>query len=244
MWGIDISMGGVDVFHDCYIDPVVPEAISHRLRLCSGRNTITSCPLDFVGNQTIKELCESYTALVFEPSKSFRNVHCAICNNASLESLYCLNLGPLGRSKWQQNFNLFSFAVLFDIGGDLDEPVGGGLPKHSGSIKCDKDKLFDPFFKKCRSVYCQQSNHIYDNGACIEINKETEENIRHSTIESIVTPPLPSEDASPANIGLPDSSASSISSYNIAVANSAVLASIPKSTTSTKERQKYSTKQS
>ena len=175
VWGIDISMGGVEVFHDCYIDPVVPESISHRLRLCSGRNTITSCPPDYSGNQTIKELCESYTALVFEPSKSFRNVHCAICNNASLESLYCLNLGPLGRSKFRQNFNLISFAILFDIGGDLNEPVGGGFHPNPDSPNCDKDKVFDPFFKKCRSVYCRQSNVVYKNGECVEIDDHAED---------------------------------------------------------------------
>jgi hypothetical protein len=170
VWGVDISMGGVEVFYDCYIDPVVPDEISHRIRLCSGRNTITACPTDYAGNKTVKELCESYTALVFEPTKSFRNVHCAICNNASLESLYCLNLGPLGRSKFKQNFNLFSFAILFDIGGDLNEPVGGKV--QDSHFKCDNDKLFDPFFKKCRTVYCHQSNSIFKNGECINIDND------------------------------------------------------------------------
>ena len=174
VWGIDISMGGVEVFHDCYIDPVLPDEISNRVRLCSGRNTITSCPLNYSGNDTIRELCESYTALVFEPTKSFRNVHCAICNNASLESLYCLNLGPLGRSKFKQNFNLFSFAILFDIGGNLDVPVGE-TQEQLFQAKCDEDKLYDPFFKKCRTVYCHQHNTIFNNGSCIEIDTVTKD---------------------------------------------------------------------
>ena len=191
VWGIDISMGGVDVFHDCYIDPVLPDEISHRVRLCSGRNTITTCPLDYVGNDTIRELCESYTALVFEPTKSFRNVHCAICNNASLESLYCLNLGPLGRSKFKQNFNLFSFAILFDISGKLDKPVGPEEAQEQlFQSKCDKDKLYDPFFKKCRTVYCHQNNAIFKNGSCIkhdDIAKEI------TTTEIILSSSVPDE---------------------------------------------------
>ena len=189
VWGIDISMGGVEVFHDCYIDPVVPDEISHRIRLCSGRNTITSCPPGFNGNHTIKELCESYTALVFEPTKSFRNVHCAICNNASLESLYCLNLGPLGRSKFKQNFNLFSFAILFDIGGDLDTAVGQETQENTSQLTCDHDKVFDPFFKKCRTVYCHQSNIVYSNGGCVEVSIDAiadtiENNTHHGSSSS------------------------------------------------------------
>ena len=74
----------------------------------------------------IVELCSSYTAMVFEPNAAYRNVHCAICNNASLDKLICLNLGPFGRFNWQQNFNSFSFAVLFDISGDVGDKVGFG----------------------------------------------------------------------------------------------------------------------
>ena len=196
VWGIDISMGGVEVFHDCYIDPVLPDEISHRVRLCSGRNTITACPPDYTGNNTIRELCESYTALVFEPTKSFRNVHCAICNNASLESLYCLNLGPLGRSKFKQNFNLFSFAILFDIGGKIDNPVGDtDLQEQLNRSKCDKDKLYDPFFKKCRTVYCHQNNAVYKNGGCIEIDAVTKD---ISSTEVLPSSSVPDEGIPPS----------------------------------------------
>jgi hypothetical protein len=39
---------------------------------------------------------------VFEPNTAYRNVHCALCNNADLSKLICLNLGPFGRFNWQQ----------------------------------------------------------------------------------------------------------------------------------------------
>ena len=70
--------------------------------------------------------------MVFEPNAAYRNVHCAICNNASLDKLICLNLGPFGRFNWQQNFNSFSFAVLFDISGDVGDKVGFG--KHVSKL--------------------------------------------------------------------------------------------------------------
>ena len=44
-----------------------------------------------------RELCRSYTALVFEPTASYRNVHCALCNNASVANLACANIGDLNR---------------------------------------------------------------------------------------------------------------------------------------------------
>ena len=83
----------------------------------------------------------------------YRNVHCAICNKASLEKLICLNLGPFGRFNWQQNFNSFSFAVLFDISGNGKD--------HVGFVSCQSGELYDPFYKKCRNVRCGQE------GTCV-----------------------------------------------------------------------------
>ncbi len=99
-----------------------------------------------------------------------RNVHCAICNNATLPRLICLNLGPFGRFNWQQNFNTFSFAVLFDIGGDADDAVGGGgqgVPRP----RCSDGELFDPFFKKCRNVVCGSDDEIFIGGRCYNPKK-------------------------------------------------------------------------
>ena len=78
---------------------------------------------------TIITLILFYEFQVFEPNAAYRNVHCAICNNASLDKLICLNLGPFGRFNWQQNFNSFSFAVLFDISGNVEDKVGFGKKK-------------------------------------------------------------------------------------------------------------------
>jgi len=159
-WGVNIDTSGVTVFHECTVDPAVPDTLTHLVRSCSGKSTVSTCPLNYDQNQTIVELCSSYTAMVFEPNAAYRNVHCAICNNASLDKLICLNLGPFGRFNWQQNFNSFSFAVLFDISGDIDDKVG--------FVKCNDGELFDPFFKKCRNVICGQDGMEYRNGRCLD----------------------------------------------------------------------------
>ena len=72
--------------------------------------------------------------MVFQGRGSFRNVHCAICNGAALDKVICLSLALWGRGRnnWQQNFNTFSFAVLFDINGGSEVGVG----KRARQPKC------------------------------------------------------------------------------------------------------------
>jgi len=175
-WGVSLDTGGVAVFHECYIDPAVPDTLSHRVRPCSGKTTISSCPENYT-NATIRDLCHSYTALIFEPNTAYRNVHCAICHGADLEKLICLNLGPFGRNNWQQTFNTFSFAVLFDLSGEESNTVG------FEKGPCLEGELYDPFFKKCRNVICGSSNQTYVNGKCVA-SKTTEE-----AVSVVSTPP-------------------------------------------------------
>ena len=47
--------------------------------------------------KSARELCGSYTALVFGAGGPYRNVHCALCNNANISNLVCLSAADLGR---------------------------------------------------------------------------------------------------------------------------------------------------
>ena len=156
-WGVELDTGGIPVFHECYIDPAAPETIVQRIRTCRGVKTIMDCPEGHPNPHTL-ELCRSYTAVMFAPSSAYRNVHCAICNGADLNSLICLNLSPYGRFNWQQNFNSFAFAVLFDINGDLTASVGQ---------RCGEGELYDPFFRKCRNVVCARETDVFSDGRCV-----------------------------------------------------------------------------
>ena len=65
--------------------------------------------------------------MVFQGRGTFRNVHCAICNGAALDRVMCYSLaiwtrGP--KAGAYNNFNTFSFAVLFDINGGPNVGVG------------------------------------------------------------------------------------------------------------------------
>ncbi len=70
-WGVRLDMGGVPVFHECYVDPAVPDGLVSRVRACSGKDTVTDCPADYADEAT-RELCRSYTAMVFEPHAAYR----------------------------------------------------------------------------------------------------------------------------------------------------------------------------
>ena len=111
-WGVNVDVDGAGVaFHECTIAHSMPTSLAGVVRHCSGVATISTCPRNFT-DEAIVSLCHSYTALIYEVNTPYRNVHCAICNNAALDKLICLNLGPFGRFNWQTNFNSFSFAVL------------------------------------------------------------------------------------------------------------------------------------
>lgn len=199
-WGVSIDTGGIQVFHACFIDPSAPDDLLPQIRTCPGSKTIMDCPINFEDKVT-RDLCLSYTGLIFEPNAVYRNVHCALCNGASLEQLICLNLGPFGRVNWQQNFNFNSFAVLFDLGGAAQDSVG------FAGVRCQSGKIFDPFFKKCRNVVCPNENELFFEGNCIdpnavdfveeisddssEVSKSTEDNAISSTINTETPSPIP-----------------------------------------------------
>lgn len=118
--------------------------------------------------------------MVFEPNAAYRNVHCAICHQADLKKLICLNLGPYGRFNWQQNFNSVSFAVLFDIGGNQGSEVG--LER-----KCGEGELYDPFFKKCRNVMCAMDYHVVVDGECVDPNPPSSTTTTSTTTTTTTT---------------------------------------------------------
>jgi hypothetical protein len=158
-WGVMINMRGMNVFHPCHIEPVIPSSISKKIRNCFGNYTVVDCPKDYTDNKVI-ELCHSYTALVFEPERTFRNVHCAICNDAAPDFLSCHTFEIFARLNWQTTFDTFSFAVLFDIGGDANAAVG------QAKVTCGEGQLYDPFFKKCRNVVCGSEKKMNERGIC------------------------------------------------------------------------------
>lgn len=174
-WGVRIRDNGADVFHECHIDPVMPTSVTNVVRHCTV-DIIDDCPENF-DDKKVVQLCRSYTAFIYEPNAAYKNIHCAICNNARLDKLNCSKETALGRSNWQENFNTFSFAVLFDLGGNLNESVG--------HVKaCQDGQLYDPFFTKCRNVSCGSKEKIYIDGKCVSAQSSGESKIPPNSVSN------------------------------------------------------------
>ncbi|KAF6216028.1 hypothetical protein GE061_000365 [Apolygus lucorum] len=133
-WGVTLD----DRFYPCTIDPVVPESAMSFIRRCQP-NVIRTCAINWT-NIEVRSRCEAYTSLVYLGDKIYRNPHCAVCNNDPLQYLSCSP--TLFRNNFPKEFSLVAFSVLFDLSGGQV-----GL-----TTLCGDHQLFDPFFKRCRSI--------------------------------------------------------------------------------------------
>ncbi|GAB6020585.1 hypothetical protein CHUAL_003264 [Chamberlinius hualienensis] len=123
----------------------MPQTVADLVRQC--KPSIDDCPDGKWEDETVRNLCHSYTASVFGPPTSggiYKNVHCAICHGAQLPTLGC-RADLHFRNLHQWNF-VPSFAYLFDINESTGEKIGG-IQRCTSS-----GEIFDPFFKLCRQM--------------------------------------------------------------------------------------------
>jgi hypothetical protein len=152
--------GKGDQFHSCFVDPALPDDLQSYLRPC--QPSTNDCPLDWV-NDDVRTKCLSYTSFVYTPQEIYRNIHCAICNGIQPEELTCNSPGMLSFRKLpidSREFNPSAFALLFD----LKDNDGNGIVGKEKS--CLDGQLYDPFSRKCRTVYCSQPGTFYREGRC------------------------------------------------------------------------------
>ncbi|MPC53476.1 G-protein coupled receptor Mth2 [Portunus trituberculatus] len=159
-WGLHVEDGGFPVFHTCYMDPVMPETVGHLVRPC--KHMIRTCAANWT-NTEVEDQCHSYTAVMYAFDQAFRNVHCALCNHETLESLGC-QYGVFTRFYLRDDFNPGAFALLFDYSDNGGNVVGSA---------CGNGEVFDPFFKKCRNVVCGKAGHQYRFGRCVYAGEGT-----------------------------------------------------------------------
>lgn len=173
-WGLYVDDNGVDVFHTCFIYPVLPETVPHMVRKC--KQMTKTCASNWT-DAAVEDLCHSYTAVVYNFDQAFRNTHCARCNHVPLENITCL-LGKFTRSFFADEFNPRAFALLFDFSDSSGSNVVGSA--------CKSGEVFDPFFKKCRNVVCGKANQEYKFGRCIDsvLPPSTEEPTSSTTTTS------------------------------------------------------------
>lgn len=158
-WGLTMD----NQWHPCNIDPVIPETSNHIVRRCM-ENTIHTCAVNWT-NSEVRDRCEAYTSLVYEGSTAYRNPHCAVCNNVPLQSLTCFKITH--RSFYNKEFSPNAFSILFDLTG----PEGA-----VGKVKpCMDHQLYDPFFRRCRDVFCPITEKYTKNSTCVVVEEKDED---------------------------------------------------------------------
>lgn len=158
MWGLTIDTDGKgERFHPCFVDPSLPNDLQSYLRPC--QPSISTCPSNWTDNDT-RSSCLSYTSYVYRSLEVYRNVHCARCNGIPPQELTCDSIS-FRKLPGSGDFNPSAFALLFD----LKDNDGSGMVGQEKS--CPQDgQLYDPFSRKCRTVYCSQDGSVYREGRC------------------------------------------------------------------------------
>ncbi|KAG7163094.1 uncharacterized protein LOC121873247 [Homarus americanus] len=158
-WGLYIDDNGVQVFHTCLIDPMMPETVSHLVRSC--KKTTNACASNWTDTE-VENLCHSYTAVVYKFDQAYRNPHCAKCNYLFPENTICLHLLTT-RFFFGNEFTRGAFSMLFDFTDSSGSNVVGS------TSTCRTGEVWDPFFKKCRNVVCGKDNQEYRFGRCVDL---------------------------------------------------------------------------
>lgn len=180
-WGLYLkSENGSLYFHDCDVDPVMPSLLENKIRLCKP-DLISDCSTNWEDDE-IRAMCRSYMGTKFvRGGRGYKNAHCALCNYENATRLSCQS-GEL-RSILLRTFLPHSFALLLDINEKSGQEVGMVQ-------MCESGEIFDPFFKKCRSLTCLPG-YVRKGRQCLPQNSlssshvsETTENLEISYVES------------------------------------------------------------
>lgn len=177
-WGLYIDDYGVDVFHACFINPVVPETVLHLVRPC--KLMTATCAANWTDTQ-VENLCHLYTAVVYNLEQAYRNPHCAQCNFVPKKYTLCFH-GSFTRFYFGDEFNPSAFSLLFDFMDRSGSNVVGSISA------CKTGEVLDPFFKKCRNVVCGKTNQEYRFGRCIDRDVISYPERENFTTSTTITP--------------------------------------------------------
>lgn len=145
-WGLYLDgENGSLFFHDCDVDPVMPLVLESKIRLCKPK-LISDCDPSFK-DEHVRSMCKAYMGTKYvHGGDGYKNVHCAICNNVNVTQLSCQSAELRGIDIFRE-FGTHSFALLLDINEKGGQEVGK-------MRMCESGEIFDPFYKKCRSLTC------------------------------------------------------------------------------------------
>lgn len=201
MWSLYLDTDGKGKqYHPCFVDPALPDDLQSYLRPC--QPSINDCPPSWPDDD-INTKCLSYTSLVYKPQETYRNIHCAICNGIPPKELSCNSSGISFRKlPDSREFNPSAFALLFD----LKDNDGSGLVGQERS--CSEAQLYDPFSRKCRTVYCSQPGTVYREGHCYALPTQDSVSLAPTTGSTTESVTDHIETTTDKNVSLPENDVS------------------------------------
>ena len=157
-WGVLQGTPELPDFRKCSVSPQRPNDVKDLTRSCY--DSINTCSEDWEDEEVALQ-CQSYTFVVYSSSAetSYRNPYCAVCNKN--HDYICAPSEPSIRFP---EFEIIrSFALLFDF----TDPSSSNLV--GSSSPCNATQVWDPFFKRCRSIVCPKPNQDYRSGRCVAL---------------------------------------------------------------------------
>ncbi|KAK2714085.1 hypothetical protein QYM36_008619 [Artemia franciscana] len=126
--------------------------------------------------------CGAYAGYVEIDQQVYRNIHCALCNGLKNYSEFSCDI--FSYDDGVRETPLASFPILFD----LKSTDGNG----DVGLRCGLGKLYDPFFKECRQIYCPEKNiFVLKDNKCIPKITETTMSVSAPSTSSFNDSTLP-----------------------------------------------------
>ncbi|XP_064477801.1 uncharacterized protein LOC135391469 [Ornithodoros turicata] len=147
-WGLWLDVDDERDFYTCDLKYKAPKVNASYNCV----PVVDTCDPSWSGSETEVQ-CKSHTIKVHSDGITYRNNHCAICNNVT----YPINCGPAGSGL---KGRLFSFSVLMDV-----NPKSGNIV---GKVElCGETEVYDPFYKKCRNIVCGTPGYVLEGKHCV-----------------------------------------------------------------------------
>ncbi|KAF0307024.1 putative G-protein coupled receptor Mth-like 4 [Amphibalanus amphitrite] len=175
IWGVMVTANGSESFRPCQLELQLPRSLGdEHVRGCLP--AVSECAPDWVGPETAVQ-CGAYTGRVLDLSRAnrraepfghvYRNLHCALCNGVPADVLVCGRLSRFRGGGVAYASPPYPSSLPFSILLDISDRSGSGTV---GAVTvCDDGRLWDPFFHKCRHIFCDDGYTLKDDTCVPEV---------------------------------------------------------------------------
>ena len=145
----------------CRYEPpyVIDRTVGSRIRPCSFA-VVDTCP-DSYQNDSLSQVCASYSAQICPGSTIYKNFHCGLCNGLQLLELSDISPCMLYR-EGHSTYNggeVPIFRALWHFKEEEDQSLNSDS---NASLSCSsKEDIFDPVLRRCVTPSCSPG-YVYD----------------------------------------------------------------------------------